>query len=185
LILRTTAVVVATPPGHRDFGGLLFNARVGRGGRFRFRGLEEKMLHHGTFYDHGRLGAEIAYTIAKSLFPNKDFVLPEISKGGRDLFSTDDAVSVRARLIYDFSQFRPAEPEEVLELQLGSMLRKLAQDYAYNPKMPIGVASLSYFTCQKQLQAVVSFRRKQRNDSELDSVASGQTIHRAWPSARK
>jgi hypothetical protein len=89
------------------------------------------------------------------LFPCKQFVLPEISRGGRDLFSTDGVVSVQARLIYDFRQFRPLGAWDALALQFKALSRKLRQDAAHNPAMTNGIASLSYFLDGK-LQTIVS-----------------------------
>jgi hypothetical protein len=46
---------------------------------------EERMLEDGSSYDHGRLGMEIAYSVLKCEGNGKNFVIPEPSKGGKDL----------------------------------------------------------------------------------------------------
>jgi hypothetical protein len=124
------------------------------------RKIEALMLYNGTSYDHGRLGVEIAYSIVKKLYPVSNFVIPEMSKGGRDLFSSDGRISVQARLIYDFRQFRPMGVDDVLRVQLKSLLRKLGQDFAYNPDMSIGLASLSYFGKDRELKTILSRRQR-------------------------
>jgi len=109
------------------------------------RELESRMLAEGSSYDHGRLGVEIACSILKKLLPNCTFSIPEISRGGRDLYSDDGRISVQARLIYDFRQFRPIPAEEAVKSQLTLLCRKLGQDFAYNVRMHEGFACLSFF----------------------------------------
>jgi hypothetical protein len=124
------------------------------------------MLHKGTSYDHGRLGVEIAYTLTKRLFPEYEFKIPEISRGGRDLFSLDGKISVQARLLYDFRQFRPARPEDVIDMQLRALLRKVGQDSAFNPNMSFGIASLAYFGSDQRLHAILVIRERRTGQSE-------------------
>jgi hypothetical protein len=124
------------------------------------RKMERPMLHKGSSYDHGRLGVEIAYALTKRLFPGYEFAIPEISRGGRDLYSLDGNISVQARLLYDFRQFRPLRPEDVIEMQLRALIRKLGQDYAFNPNMSVGLASLAYFGSDQRLHAILAIRER-------------------------
>ena len=123
------------------------------------RRLERAMLVDGSSYDHGRLGVEIAYSIMRRLCHTGEFVVPEPSRGGKDLYSTEGRTIVQARLLYDFRQFRPHTIEEVLLAQLKSLLRKLGQDFAYNPKASAGFAALSYVNRDSGLRTILVQRR--------------------------
>ena len=58
------------------------------------RPLEKDMIFEGTAYDHGRVGAEIAYTVGKIRYGLQDLVIREPSKGGADLITQDRTVVV-------------------------------------------------------------------------------------------
>ncbi len=135
------------------------------------RELEQKMLTKGSSYDHGRLGVEIAYTILKKEVGTGDFVIPEPSRGGKDLYSSDCQVSAQARLIYDLRQFRPVSLKDVLKAQLRLLLRKVSQDFAYNPRMSTGFVVLSFFGPDRNLHAI------------LATIDAGQRV-RGGPSGR-
>ncbi len=120
------------------------------------RELEQRMLARGSSYDHGRLGVEIAYAILRQEVGTSDFVIPEPSKGGKDLYSSDCQVSAQARLIYDFRQFRPIGPKEVLNTQLRLLLRKISQDFDFNPQMSTGFVVLSFFGPDRNLHAILA-----------------------------
>src|SRR5438093_6639856 len=63
------------------------------------RQLEKTMLASGSEYDLGRLGAEIAYTIANEKLGLRDVVIVEPSQRGADLFTKDGQVVMQARLL--------------------------------------------------------------------------------------
>ena len=123
------------------------------------RRLERTMLVDGSSYDHGRLGVEIAYSIMRRQGHTGEFVIPEPSRGGKNFYSSDGGTIVQARLLYDFRQFRPRTIEEVLLAQLKSLLRKLGQDFAYNPRASAGFAVLSYVGRDSRLRTILAQRR--------------------------
>ena len=120
------------------------------------RNLEQRMLAKGSSYDHGRLGVEIAYSILRRELDTSDFVIPEPSKGGKDLYSSNGRISVQARLIFDFRQFRPLGLQEVISSQLKTLLSKIRQDFTYNPWMTKGFVVLSYFDQNRNVQAILA-----------------------------
>ncbi|MDV3277666.1 MAG: hypothetical protein LYZ69_04270 [Nitrososphaerales archaeon] len=124
------------------------------------RKLEHKMLVGGTAYDHGRLGAEIAYTIARRLLKLEEVIIAEPSIGGKDLYTIDSRIAMQARLIFDFTQFRPLSMKEALSTQTGLLLRKLSQDFAYNASMAEGYAILSYVDSNRDLKSIVIKRSR-------------------------
>jgi len=124
------------------------------------RNLEQGMLLRGSSYDHGRLGAEIAYSISKQLLGIESMTIAEPSRGGRDLFSTDQQTAIQARLIVDFTQFRPLTKKEAIDNQMKQLLSKIGQDFRWNRLMTTGYAILSYFDSREKVSAVVAERKK-------------------------
>ncbi|TLY12192.1 MAG: hypothetical protein E6K86_11850, partial [Thaumarchaeota archaeon] len=108
------------------------------------RPLEKNMIFEGTGYDHGRVGAEIAYTVGKVRYGLQDLVIREPSMGGADLITQDRTVVMQARFIQDFSQFKGMNWEEALQSQLGKLVSKLGQDFENNHSLVRGYAVLSY-----------------------------------------
>jgi hypothetical protein len=105
------------------------------------RKFEQTMLQFGSSYDQGRIGAEIAYISGIKFFHLRDLVIEEPSKGGKDLYTSDRAVSIQARMIRD----TPARKlERSIRLELDSLVTKLHQDFRYNPGMRLGYAVLSF-----------------------------------------
>src|SRR2546425_3723185 len=108
------------------------------------RPLEKNMIFGGTGYDHGRVGAEIAYTVGKNRYGLQDLVIREPSMGGADLITQDRTDVMQARFIQDFSQFKGLSWEEALQSQLGKLVSKLGQDFENNHSLVRGYAVLSY-----------------------------------------
>lgn len=68
--------------------------------------VELGMYQHGSAYDQGRLGSEIAYFCAKRCLHLEHVVIEEPSKAGRDLYTEDQTVSLQARMIGVFKARR-------------------------------------------------------------------------------
>jgi hypothetical protein len=99
------------------------------------------MLHHGSTYVVGRLGAEIAYVIADRKLGLKDVFLQEPSVGGRDLYTRDNTVAIQTRLLVDVD---PADVLRTIQKQVLDLVDKLRQDYRHQPDMKDGYAILSF-----------------------------------------
>src|SRR2546422_4801622 len=108
------------------------------------RPLEKNMICKGTGYDHGRVGAEIAYTVGKIRYGLQDLVIREPSMGGADLITPDRTVVLQARFIQDFGQFPGKTVRQALQNQLGELVSKLGQDFENNHSAVVGYAILSY-----------------------------------------
>src|SRR2546422_843994 len=108
------------------------------------RPLENDMIFQGTAYDHGRVGAEIAYTVGKVKYGIQDLVIREPSMGGADLITQDRTVVMQARFIQDFGQFPGKTIQQALQNQLGELVSKLGQDFENNHSVVVGYAILSY-----------------------------------------
>lgn len=107
------------------------------------RQIEQKMLLSKSTYAHGRLGAEIAYTISKERLGLEDVILREPSTGGRDLYTTDGKHIIQARLLTDPNPLGE-NLRRTLKTQLNRLVRKLHQDFRYNSSASTGYAILSY-----------------------------------------
>jgi hypothetical protein len=116
---------------------------------------ERRMLYEGTTYEHGRLGAEIAHTIAMKFLGLKNPVIGEPSSGGKDLWTQDHTFTVQARLIADFTQFYPLTAAEAISQQLTLLVRKLGQDFANSPMTHTGFVIFSYLDDHKTLHSLV------------------------------
>ena len=108
------------------------------------RPLEKNMIFEGTGYDHGRVGAEIAYTVGKIRYGLQDLVIREPSMGGADLITQDRTVVMQARFIQDFGQFPGKTVQQALQNQLGELVSKLGQDFENNRSVTVGYVVLSY-----------------------------------------
>jgi hypothetical protein len=138
------------------------------------RELEKQMVKSGSAYDHGRVGAEIAYTVLYEFFGIRGLVIAEPSSGGRDLFSTNGSVGVQARFIADFTQFMPMTRDQAILDQIANLIRKLQQDFRHQRKMRSGYAILSYVDDEGAVHGITVERI--RNDT-YDGVKNEM---RAW-----
>jgi hypothetical protein len=63
------------------------------------RNLEWMMLNYGSTYDHARIGAEVAYSIASKVLDINRLAISEPALGGADLVSRDGRFAVEARML--------------------------------------------------------------------------------------
>ncbi len=108
------------------------------------RQLEHDMIDHGSTYDLGRIGAEIAYTVADRKLNLKNIILEEPSRGGKDLYTADRQVVIQARMLADPNDLAPAKLKSTLGGQLSDLIGKLKEDFDNNHSAHIGYAILSY-----------------------------------------
>ncbi len=116
------------------------------------RDLEKEMLDHGSAYDHGRLGAEIAYVVGEKNLGLKNIILEEPNKGGRDLYTSDNRVAIQARFLVDFTG---RDRETFIQNQLFDLVDKLQDDYQHQPQMQDGYAILSYVDTDGTVKTIV------------------------------
>lgn len=63
------------------------------------RELESNMLTHGSAYDHGTVGAEVAFSIASKMLMNDQLLILEPAMRGSDIVSRDGSIAVEARML--------------------------------------------------------------------------------------
>jgi len=63
------------------------------------RTLEWTILDHGSAYDHGTIGAEVAYLVASKMLMTDQLLMLEPAMRGSDLVSRDRRIAVEARML--------------------------------------------------------------------------------------
>ncbi len=106
--------------------------------------LEYSMAHSSDTYSIGRIGAEIAYTIATEKFGLNDVEINEVSQGGVDLITADGSAVIQARLLMRTAAENSAAESEDIKAQLIDMVGTINQDFKYNPGATIGYVILSH-----------------------------------------
>jgi len=108
------------------------------------RPLERHMLWHGGTYDAGRIGSEIAYAIGKNKLMLAGLVLPDPNSSGRDLYTSDGRVVMQSRMLTQTSSLNTGRLDNLIESQVSRLVRKLREDFEFNPGARIGYAIVSY-----------------------------------------
>ena len=119
------------------------------------RALEQTMLKVGSTYDAGRLGAEIAYTVATEKLGLKDVVMVEPAQYGTDLFTRDWNVVMQARMLRQTQSLDPASVKTLITVQLNDMVWQLGRDFQNHPKAVKGYAILSYWDNDNIVRTIV------------------------------
>lgn len=108
------------------------------------RDLERMTLLHGSKYTVGRIGAEIAYCVATDFLGFPKVVLNEPSRGGKDLHTQRKSMVIQSRLLTK-TQFQTIKEASItLRHEMYNLVRKLGQDFVYNPSARKEYAILSY-----------------------------------------
>jgi len=122
------------------------------------RSLEQKMEAEGTAYDHGRLGAEIAYVVTKELIKPTRVLLFEPSRGGKDLCSEDEKLVVQARMLVRTRKMSGVTLKNEIMSNLRSLLFKLEQDFRYNTLAVRGLAVLTFVNHEDTVKLISCLR---------------------------
>jgi hypothetical protein len=108
------------------------------------RQTESKMLLSKYRYPHGRIGSEIAYSIAVHELGLKDLVLNDPSDGGADMITEDGKFLFENRLV-TITQVMPQETlERQIAFELGRLERRLRSDFVFYRSAEVGYAFLSF-----------------------------------------
>jgi hypothetical protein len=123
------------------------------------RQFETNMLDSGSLYAHGRLGAEIAYTVATEKLELNDVILGEPSQGGPDLTTADGKVVLEARLLTITASAQAkgiVSLNAELETQLSQMVNRIVKtDFKTVPTADVGYAILTYQDSSGSLHTIV------------------------------
>jgi len=108
------------------------------------RRLESVILRNGPTYDVGRIGAEIAYTVARERLSLDDTVLVEPSQPGVDLYAAKSKTVIQARMLVQAHYPPLTEVNPLLHNQLCDLLRSVVRDLNRFPSAANGHAILSF-----------------------------------------
>ncbi len=132
------------------------------------RKLEQTMFQFGSSYDQGRIGSEIAYFCSTEYLGLRNLVIEEPSKRGKDLYTLDTRTSLQARMLKNMPGKKLGD---AVQIELLSLVRKLAQDYSHNPKMRTGYAILSFVDSGNAIKTLIVEAKRPRewNLSQRDN----------------
>ena len=119
--------------------------------------LEHDMAYHGQSEDVARIGAEVAYTVARGKLGLSDVVMNDPSEGGSDLYTPGHKVVIEARMLQR-TVYEPIEGRNLdLSDQLKQMVGRLHSDFSYykSSTPTAGYAILTYIADQNTIKTIV------------------------------
>lgn len=120
------------------------------------RQTENYILSSAQAYPVGRVGAEIAYSVATGKLGIQDVVLQDPALGGPDLFSKDGKVVFEARMLSSTTGATPDQLRAEVGPQLDQMISRLRSDFAKVTTADTGYAIISYMDGQGNVQTIVA-----------------------------
>jgi len=108
------------------------------------RELEHKMLQNRYRYPHGRIGSEIAYSIATCELGFEHLILNDPSEGGADMMTEDGKVLFENMLVTITRAMTREALERQIVFELGRLKKRLRPDLAFYRSAEVGYASLSF-----------------------------------------
>lgn len=108
------------------------------------RELEREMLRSRHRYPHGRIGSEIAYSIATRELGFENLILNDPSEGGADMMTRNGSVVFENRLVTITEAMSLDLLERQILFQLGRLKTRLRSDLSFYRSAEIGYAFLSY-----------------------------------------
>ena len=119
------------------------------------RELEKTMAYHGSMSDVGRIGAEIAYSVAKDKLGLKDVVMNEPARPGADLFTKDGKVVMQARMLQRTADASIGQIKTDIETELKGLIEQLGTDFDNHHEATTGFAILSYIDIDGSIKTIV------------------------------
>ena len=119
------------------------------------RELEKTMAYHGSMSDVGRIGAEIAYSVAKDKLGLKDVVMNEPARPGADLFTKDGKVVMQARMLQRTADASIGQIKTDIETELKGLIEQLGTDFDNHHEVTTGFAILSYIDIEGSIKTIV------------------------------
>ena len=121
--------------------------------------LEQQMAYEGGTNDVGRIGAEIAYTVATQKLGLENVVMQDPSLGGADLFTPGHDVVIESRMLQrTMGQSGNAIKDDVTG-ELNQMVGRLNSDFQYYEKQgtrpTAGYAIFTYIVDQNTIKTIV------------------------------
>lgn len=108
------------------------------------RELENKMLRSRYRYPHGRIGSEVAYSVAIRELNFERLILNDPSEGGADMLTEDERVVFEDRLVTITGAMSKEALERQIVFELGRLKARLRSDLAFYRTAEAGYAFLSF-----------------------------------------
>lgn len=120
------------------------------------RTLEKIIAFHGqNNNDVGRIGAEIAYSVATVKLGLSRVLMKDPSQPGPDLYTKDGRVFIEARLLQRTQHEEGAEFTKDVSQQLNQMVRKLRRDLAASSAAVMGFAIFSFIDSPRAIRTII------------------------------
>jgi len=121
--------------------------------------MEHEMAYYGGTNEVGRIGAEIAYTVATERLGLKNVFMDEPNRGGADLYTPGHKEVIEARMLQrTMGQSGPALNDYITE-QLNELVGRLNGDFGrfreqgMNPT--VGYAMLTYIVDENTIKTII------------------------------
>jgi len=124
------------------------------------RVLEREMLRSRYRYPHGRLGSEIAYSIASRELGFANLILNDPSDGGADMMTRDGAAIFENRLVTITGAMSHNTLEQQILFQLSRLKTRLESDLRFYRLARVGYAFLSYVERDELRTMMFEMRRE-------------------------
>lgn len=108
------------------------------------RELENVMLRSKYRYPHGRIGSEVAYSIATRELDFEHLILNDPSEGGADMMTGDGKVLFENRLVTITEVMSREALVRQIVFEIGRLKARLRSDLAFYRTAEVGYASLSF-----------------------------------------
>ncbi len=109
------------------------------------RDLEHTIAYEGSKNDVGRIGAEIAYTVAIQKLDLTSVIMEDPSQGGPDLHTSDGKVVIEARMLQRTLGESDEQMKSEIKTQLNQMVGRLnGLDFNAFPLAQVGYAVFTY-----------------------------------------
>jgi hypothetical protein len=119
------------------------------------RALEQAMAASNDNLAKGRIGAEIAYTVAIQQLGLPDVIINEVSSPGNDLHTEDNTVMIQARFLQRTAGEDQTTFNEDVTTNLSGMIKQLGKDFANNDSATTGYVIFSYLDSQNSIHTII------------------------------
>ncbi|MDG6902057.1 MAG: hypothetical protein JRM80_08865 [Nitrososphaerota archaeon] len=119
------------------------------------RGLERMMVRHADFYETGRIGAEITYSLLTERLGIRGLILNEPGKGGPDLHTEDKRLIAESRFLIGVE---PDMLKAQISRDLAQMTRRIRHEFRRNCGKDAGYVVISFLDGGRIDSLVVEMR---------------------------
>ncbi len=138
------------------------------------RAFESKLLNLGSGYDHGRIGAEVAYAVASRIFGTREVAMADPSRGGSDLVARNPTTHFEARMLTRTAEMTSGTQSEEIRRHLLQMVMKLRRTLSW-VKGARGLAVLTFLRKDSTIRSVLAEVIPPRRDVTVGTPAANDS----------